>query len=154
MKNETQEDGASDFQCNECDHKFNCERKLLKHILQHTNRYSCDQCDNSFQLSSSLKNHKNIHLDEKPFKCEVCDKEFTQAGNLKTHKIRHHGEVDTKQNSSTISITPDVLESGDKNETTTADHCGYCDEQFDDASELNSHMVLMHSIQKMIESSD
>jgi len=141
--------GASKLQCNNCDREFYSEHKLNKHALQHTNRYSCDQCDKSFQSSSTLKNHKNIHLDEKPFKCEICDKEFTQAGNLKTHKIKHHGDVDSKLNSSTVSMTPDV--SGSEDETpTTSDKCGYCEEHFGDSSELNSHIVTMHSIQKSV----
>jgi len=149
VKVENHENGASKLQCNNCDREFDSEHKLNKHALQHTNRYSCDQCDKSFQSSSTLKNHKNIHLDEKPFKCEICDKEFTQAGNLKTHKIKHHGDVDSKLNSSTVSMTPDV--SGSEDETpTTSDKCGYCEEHFGDSSELNSHMVMMHSIQEPV----
>jgi len=149
VKVENHESGALKLQCNNCDREFDSEHKLNKHALQHTNRYSCDQCDKSFQSSSTLKNHKNIHLDEKPFKCEICDKEFTQAGNLKTHKIKHHGDVDSKLNSSTVSMTPDV--SGSEDETpTTSDKCGYCEEHFGDSSELNSHMVMMHSIQEPV----
>jgi len=172
VKVENPEDGTSEFQCNQCHLEFKSERKLVKHTLQHTNRFGCDGCDKSFQSSSTLKNHRNIHLDEKPFKCEICNKEFTQAGNLKTHRIRHHNASDTTHlDSSEISVAPVVvetdvietdvvLETNDDNvnddisENVTVDHCGYCDELFDDAAELNSHMVLMHSIQKMIESSD
>jgi len=173
VKVEHSEDGSSEFQCNQCHLEFKSERKLVKHNMQHTNRFSCDGCDKSFQSSSTLKNHRNIHLDEKPFKCEICNKEFTQAGNLKTHRIRHHNASDTTQlDSSAIAVTPVDLETDvvletdivletiendvndDTSENVTVDHCGYCDELFDDAAELNSHMVLMHSIQKMIESSD
>eukprot|EP00092_Neocalanus_flemingeri_P025566 GFUD01027717.1.p1 GENE.GFUD01027717.1~~GFUD01027717.1.p1 ORF type:complete len:410 (-),score=93.53 GFUD01027717.1:38-1267(-) len=154
------EDNASEFQCQQCDEGFKSERKLSKHSRKHTNRFTCDQCEKTFVNSSSLKNHSNIHLAEKPFKCEVCNKEFTQAGNLKTHRIKHHNLTDTQADSSAVAFTPEVEETddkdatGDSSEKVTADHCGYCEEQFDDIAELNSHMVLMHSIQKMIESSE
>merc|ERR1719186_22692 len=154
VKVEHSEDGSSEFQCNQCHLEFKSERKLVKHNMQHSNRFSCDGCDKSFQSSSTLKNHRNIHLDEKPFKCEVCNKEFTQAGNLKTHRIRHHNESDTTQlDSSAITVTPVDLETDvvletdivlesiendvndDTSENVTVDHCGYCDELFDDTAE-------------------
>jgi len=145
----------SEFPCDDCDREFDSDFKLKKHALQHSNRFTCDVCQKGFQSSSTLKNHKNIHLDEKPFKCEICEKEFTQAGNLKTHMIRHHGISDFKPDVSTNSLASGNNELEDNGErSSSADKCGYCEENFDDASELNSHMVLMHSIQEMIVSSD
>jgi len=148
------------FKCTLCDNEFDSERKLLKHTPQHTNGFNCDQCEKSFSNSGVLKSHKNIHLDEKPFKCDVCDKGFAQAGNLKTHKIRYHEGPDLQENSAEttvsveVDISSEVAENEQSEEVVAGDKCGYCEEHFDDASELNSHMVLMHSIQRMIESSD
>ena len=89
----------------------------------------------------------------------------------KKFRNRNCNASDTTQLDSSVVTETDVietdvvLETNDDNvnddtsenvtaENVTVDHCGYCDELFDDAAELNSHMVLMHSIQKMIESSD
>ena len=52
----------------------------------------CDVCEKSFQNMGTLALHRNIHLDQKPFKCETCGKDFSQKGNLKTHMQKHHGQ--------------------------------------------------------------
>jgi len=90
---DTVDNETSSIECRFCKRTFINEYKLKSHSIQHTSRFSCDQCDKRFQSTSTLRNHRNIHLAEKPYKCEMCDKAFTQNGNLKTHKLRHHGEL-------------------------------------------------------------
>ena len=82
------------FPCGKCTKSFLTQKKLRKHMLSHmelTNK--CDVCEKSFLNMGALTLHKNIHLDQKPFKCESCGKDFSQKGNLKTHMLRHHGQV-------------------------------------------------------------
>ena len=163
VKSEVSENLVVRLPCGDCEKEFDSKKKLYKHRLQHTNNYTCDQCEKSFPTPGALRLHKNIHLDVLPFQCDICDKGFAQAGNLKTHKIRYH-DGDMQQSSNTIvsaSTNEEVSEevvigAQDENEVVggTGDKCGYCDEHFDDSAELNAHMILMHSIQEMIQSSD
>ena len=67
--------------------------------MEFTNQ--CDVCEKAFQNPGTLALHKNIHLDQKPFKCETCEKDFSQKGNLKTHMQKHHG---LEMNDSNISM--------------------------------------------------
>ena len=67
-----------------------------ENINEHSQNIQCDQCGKSFQNFSSLKQHANIHLEDKPFKCNICEKGFAQAGNLKTHVTRYHDKKRAK----------------------------------------------------------
>ena len=126
------------YNCHVCDHAFHSEKKLNKHILKHTKRYSCDQCDKSFPLRGTLKLHKNVHLTEKPYKCNVCGKEFTQAGNLRIHDRRYHGETE---------FTVGVVDADSKlDENTEEKKCAHCDEIFETTHQFNSHMISMHNL--------
>jgi len=81
------------FPCGKCSKSFLTKKRLKKHMKAHmefTN--NCDVCEKSFQNMGTLALHRNIHLDQKPFKCGTCGKDFSQKGNLKTHMLKHHGE--------------------------------------------------------------
>jgi len=170
VKTEFSEDVVVKLPCGDCEKEFDSKKKLYKHRLQHTNNYTCDQCEKSFPTPGALRLHKNIHLDEKPFQCDSCEKGFAQAGNLKTHKIRYHdGKGIQKSSNVSISASENAegynqvevseqveveVQDADEVGSISGDKCGYCDEHFDDSAELNAHMILMHSIQEMIQSSD
>jgi len=167
VKAEDFENVAVKFPCTDCQKEFNSGRKLYRHRLQHTNNFKCDQCEKSFPTNGALRLHKNIHLDEKPFNCDECDKGFAQAGNLKTHKLRYHEGNDKQQSvmsSDNVEGNDEQVEGNEhveinvqfeeENAGIANDKCNFCDEHFDDSSELNAHMILMHSIQEMIQSSD
>ena len=57
--------------------------------------FQCDQCQKYLGSRGALKNHMLIHLTEKPFKCKSCGKEFNQNGNLKAHVKRYHSKLST-----------------------------------------------------------
>jgi len=81
------------FSCGKCSKSFLTQKRLRKHMRSHmelTNQ--CDVCEKSFQNMGTLALHRNIHLDQKPFKCGTCGKDFSQKGNLKTHMQKHHGQ--------------------------------------------------------------
>ena len=81
------------FPCGKCSKSFLTQKRLRKHMRSHmelTNQ--CDVCEKSFQNMGTLALHRNIHLEQKPFKCGTCGKDFSQKGNLKTHMQKHHGQ--------------------------------------------------------------
>lgn len=98
----THVEGGGGFPCGKCEKSFLTRKRLKKHMRSHmdfTNQ--CDVCEKAFQNLGTLALHKNIHLDQKPFKCETCEKDFSQKGNLKTHMQKHHG---LEMNDSNISM--------------------------------------------------
>ena len=147
-------EGNQVFPCTYCPKKFAGEEylelhnkskhpKMVKELsndkkikILSRQKINCNLCDKTFTNPSSLKLHKNIHT--KPYKCFKCEKGFSQSGNMRTHM----GKCTATQNS--ISQT----------ESSELDHCEFCKEEFDDAGELETHMVLMHSISEMIQSSE
>jgi len=136
------------YQCKHCPKKFAGQEYLEIHQAnKHVNssgtlntvsrtkkNLNCSICDKSFPSKSSMKTHNNTHT--KPNKCLKCDKGFSLPRNLKIH----NGKCTATQNS--ISQVGQL------------DHCEFCKEQFDDPGELESHMVLMHSINEMIQTAE
>ena len=147
------DEGSKIYQCEHCPKKFAGQEYLDMHreskhtkstVLKKDTKapskktiqtpikikgFDCSICDRTFSNNASLKLHTNIHT--KPYKCMKCDKAFSQAGNMKTHM----GKCNATQNS--ISRTE-------------SDYCEFCKEYFEFPVELETHMVLMHSINEMI----
>ena len=42
----------------------------------------CDECCKPLLLSSTLKNHKLLHIEKKVFKCDKCGKQFSKCAGL------------------------------------------------------------------------
>ena len=84
------------YSCNKCEKGFLTGLKLKKHMRSHSvtesGEHECEVCQKRFPSSSSLFLHRNIHLEEKPFKCDDCAKGFAQKGNFKAHIQRYHGK--------------------------------------------------------------
>ena len=72
----------------ECDRAFNYRKGLSTHISNVHPKYlhTCGTCGNTFKTKGTLKRHKIIHMEEKPFSCEICGKGFTQNSNMKNHQ--------------------------------------------------------------------
>lgn len=54
--------------------------------------YFCDFCDYSNTRVNSVKVHRMIHTNERPFSCDLCPKSFRQKMHLRNHKITHTKE--------------------------------------------------------------
>ena len=86
------EDG-NDLFCKECGKSFNNKSGLKQHKVVHMKEkpFKCDDCEKTFSQKGNLYTHRLLHTGEKPFKCSVCDKSWAQKGNMKTHMLREHG---------------------------------------------------------------
>lgn len=82
------------FNCDQCDAKFNQKIHLTKHSAKHTGikPFKCTECNYSTVERSHLKVHIRIHTGEKPFKCTYCEYATAQSSTLKIHKKRHHND--------------------------------------------------------------
>ena len=76
------------FECDKCDRAFNYRKGLSTHISNVHPKYlhTCGTCGKTFKTKGTLKRHKIIHMEEKPFSCEICGKGFTQNSNMKNHQ--------------------------------------------------------------------
>ena len=87
---------GNNYKCVKCEKSFLTELKLKKHMRSHSatgsGEHECEVCQKWFPSSSNLILHRNIHLEEKPFKCDYCDKGFNQRGNLKVHLQKYHNK--------------------------------------------------------------
>lgn len=88
------------FQCDKCELQYNFKYQLRKHIeIAHLDRprvrvnrpkkFQCDVCSMQFTELRILNEHKNIHLDLRPFVCEFCSESFHNSANLRYHRKRH-----------------------------------------------------------------
>lgn len=82
--------------CNTCCKTFSSRAKLLVHMRDHMGLEklycpfkTCPYATKQFMNESSLNNHLNVHLEEKPHSCEVCEKKFHSEMNLKRHLETH-----------------------------------------------------------------
>eukprot|EP00095_Tigriopus_kingsejongensis_P002228 maker-scaffold133_size323035-snap-gene-0.18 protein:Tk02228 transcript:maker-scaffold133_size323035-snap-gene-0.18-mRNA-1 annotation:"hypothetical protein DAPPUDRAFT_50698" len=53
-------------------------------------KFECDSCQKTFSCGGSLKKHKVLHSQDKPFKCDICFKQFNQKRDLKGHTMQNH----------------------------------------------------------------
>ena len=88
-----------------CDHPgcgrlFKAKFSMRRHKLVHNEvkPYSCEYCGKKFALPQYMKEHTYTHTKDKPFVCGVggCQKRFRQAGKLSLHR-RTHDEYVLKQ---------------------------------------------------------
>ncbi|XP_023333166.1 zinc finger protein 2 homolog isoform X2 [Eurytemora carolleeae] len=85
------------FTCTHCGKKFKQKSHLNHHIkLKHSDgafdsKYKCDICGKCLTSNYSLKKHKMLHWDNKPFVCLVCGKRFVQNSHLTLHVQKHSG---------------------------------------------------------------
>ena len=52
-------------------------------------KHECDTCGERFTRSTTLREHKRIHTNERPFACSTCLKTFTRPKDRKRHQELH-----------------------------------------------------------------
>lgn len=80
----------------------------------------CTYCSKSFASLDELREHKRIHVGEKPFACPICQKPFKQQVSLTAH-IQKHKEEDDELS------------------------CSQCGQRYSSKIELRKHMQTVHA---------
>lgn len=110
--------------------------------------FTCDLCNKVFKRNFSLKIHKRIHFDEKPFKCELCSMDFNQKSNYTKHKLIHLNQKPHKctKCDNTFSQKSHLLnhEMIHTAEDIKPFKCGYCEERFSNNNCLMKHVQVLH----------
>lgn len=85
------------FKCQNCAQFYSMELLKQIHMQQHievesedSKPYGCNVCKKRFSTRLSLRNHKEIHTEEKLFLCFECGKSFKTSSSLHTHRICHN----------------------------------------------------------------
>lgn len=81
------------YSCEICGKNFSHSSTLKDHMNIHSQNkpYFCTYlgCTKSFSNGSNLNRHMRIHTGVRPYKCSVCKKKFSQSSNLKVHEKIH-----------------------------------------------------------------
>ncbi|XP_036330096.1 zinc finger protein 420-like [Rhagoletis pomonella] len=91
----THNNATFQYECSECNKKYNCRNLLLDHMNMHTGQrpYQCSKCPKDFASKYTLQAHMKIHSERlRPYKCEKCNKAFLNQQTLTHHKRLHLGE--------------------------------------------------------------
>ena len=62
-----------------------------KHTSIYNQKFKCDVCGKGFLTNDWLKDHKNVHTGEKPYKCQYCTSCFASKGTHAMHERSHLG---------------------------------------------------------------
>ena len=81
--------------CTICDQDFSDLPSMRRHRLIHSEEkpYQCEFCDKSFRRKDNLREHRNIHTQENMYKCERCGKTFPRKYTHKVHMSRFCGKA-------------------------------------------------------------
>ncbi|EAT46670.1 AAEL002153-PA, partial [Aedes aegypti] len=80
--------------CEVCGKLMRNKRSMWKHMKSHqtpeNREHVCEVCNKRFAVAYTLRVHKRIHTNEKPFPCGNCGKQFQYNCLLKNHLERCH----------------------------------------------------------------
>ena len=131
--------------CEYCGKRFPNNGNVRRHIRTVHNgerNYQCSQCERKFQQKSSLERHTGSHergfswkAGEGSYTCDLCDKAFSNKSNLNKHKNKHTKTTrGSEHKASTIyhPSKPDLLS------------CKRCDFKSDQEINIISHFKKVH----------
>jgi KRAB domain-containing zinc finger protein len=134
--------------CTVCDQDFSDLPSMRRHRLIHSEDkpYQCDFCDKSFRRKDNLREHRNIHTQENIYKCERCGKSFPRKYTHKVHMSRFCGKPDqeTSDSETWTGVNKATNAKSSMVASKTSEPCQLCFKTFRDASTLKRHL-LTHS---------
>ena len=134
--------------CTICNQDFSDLPSMRRHRLIHSEDkpYQCDFCDKSFRRKDNLREHRNIHTQDNVYKCERCGKTFPRKYTHKVHMSRLCGRVGQMGTESGSWSTTDKSTNAKPNivASKSSEPCHICCKTFRDASTLKRHL-LTHS---------
>ena len=110
-------------------------------------RYKCDLCDKSYTQASSLKTHRLLHKDKKPWSC-WCGKSYAEKSTLVAHQNVKHGNSGQRYPCNICGKefgTNGNRKNHEKGVHGKAHQCAQCNEAFKAGSDLRSHILGMHA---------
>jgi len=125
-------------------------------------RFACGHCPTTCSTKVNLRDHMNIHRQNKRFKCRFCEKTFTNHGNRIAHeKSSLPGHLAKKVARCTlcsktfahgVTLRTHMLKHTNAPRPSSFS-CAYCAKSYANAPNANRHMRLKHPIKYSIRSS-
>lgn len=150
------------LECDICHQKYKTIFNLNRHRKLHfipvngMKEYQCPYCDKSYHREPSLQIHLSTHTGVKPYECNQCDKTFLRIPDLKKHLKTHEGEAKPYicQVCFTIFYDCELFYKHKKvhiEKPIVELRCQHCDQVFNHAAALKTHVLWKHSDRRPIE---
>ena len=137
------------IECPACGKVFATKQGLLTHkkTVHDGVRHKCDLCDKSYTQASSLKTHRILHSDKKPWSC-WCGKSYAEKSTLATHQNVKHNN--SGQRYPCTICGKEFGSNGNRKNHEKGVHgkahqCAQCNEAFKAGSDLRSHILGIHA---------
>ena len=139
--------GEKPHKCDHCGKQYRYKDSLKAHIRDHTGeKFQCKtkSCDKEFNRRSDLKEHENIHLDDREafnLACSICETKFLKKKQLSNHMEVHRITVDPCGSCGKVLKNVACLRSHMRNHTTPKNFsCGTCGKAFKRNFDLTVHL--------------
>ena len=139
--------GEKPHKCDHCGKQYRYKDSLKAHIRDHTGeKFQCQtkSCDKEFNRRRDLKDHENIHLDDREafnLACSICETKFLKKKQLSNHMEVHRITVDPCGICGKVLKNVACLRSHMRNHTTPKNFsCGTCGKAFKRNFDLTVHL--------------
>jgi len=137
------------LECPACGKDFATKQGLFTHkkTVHDGVRHRCDLCEKSYTQASSLKTHRLLHTDKKPWSC-WCGKSYAEKSTLATHQNVKHNNSGQRFPCSICGKefgTNGNRKNHEKGVHGKAHQCNQCNEAFKAGSDLRSHILGLHA---------
>ncbi|XP_015185465.1 PREDICTED: zinc finger protein 184-like isoform X2 [Polistes dominula] len=84
-------DGSKIYSCPDCNEIFHEVSQVKQHRQVHMQerKYQCGLCDAMLKRKEHLDQHMRGHSNKRPFKCSLCEKAFKRNEHLRRHNVIH-----------------------------------------------------------------